>query len=242
MKKTTLFFVFSFLILFSLGTLAMVTYRPTLKKQLSETYTSLLGLTSENDVPEEPVVTREPEEIFVVPELEPFKGRLSKDAYDDHLSAGEIGGVGLIQDEKLLLRYLENESLVEVNAGEGYRVDKLTHSHPYLTPNAKKVLEELGKTFQAQAGGDSFFTVTSGTRTLDQQRKLKRRNRNATSGNSSHSYGVSFDISYIRFNGKKAFNYKAQKQLETVLNYFQETNKIYVIKERKQNCYHVTVR
>jgi hypothetical protein len=77
---------------------------------------------------------------------------------------------------------------------------------------------------------------------MDQQKKLYRRNRNATAGNSSHSYGVSFDISYIRFNGKKAFNYKAQKQLEAVLNYFQEINKIYVIKERKQNCYHITVR
>lgn len=220
----------------------MVTYRPDLKKQLTETYASLLEITSETESPDVSEALYVPEEIFVIPELKPLRGRLQKDAYDDHLLAAETNGVGLITDEDLLLDYVEKEALVEASSGVGYLVDKLTHSHPYLTPEAKKVLEELGKTFQAQAGGESFFTVSSATRTMDQQKKLYRRNRNATTGNSSHSYGVSFDISYIRFNGKKAFNYKTQRQLETVLDYFQKMNKIYVIKERKQNCFHITVR
>jgi hypothetical protein len=30
--------------------------------------------------------------------------------------------------------------------------------------------------------------------------------------------------------------------MEMVLNHFQQTGKIYVIKERRQSCYHVTVR
>lgn len=220
----------------------MVTYRPDLKKQLTKTYASLLEITSETESPDVSEALYVPEEIFVIPELKPLRGRLQKDAYDDHLLAAETNGVGLITDEDLLLDYVEKEALVEASSGVGYLVDKLTHSHPYLTPEAKKVLEELGKTFQAQAGGESFFTVSSATRTMDQQKKLYRRNRNATTGNSSHSYGVSFDISYIRFNGKKAFNYKTQRQLETVLDYFQKMNKIYVIKERKQNCFHITVR
>ena len=242
MKKTTLFFVFSFLSLFSLGTLAMVTYRTDLKKQLTDTYSSLLDIALDTESPDVSEALYVPEEIFIVPELKRFKGRLRKDAYDNHLLAAETKGVGIIEDEKLLFDLVENQTLVEVSSGLGYRVDKLTHSHPFISPEAKKVLEELGKTFQAHAGGASYFTVSSATRTMDQQKKLYRRNRNATSGNSSHSYGVSFDISYIRFNGKKAFNYKAQKQLEAVLNYFQEINKIYVIKERKQNCFHITVR
>jgi hypothetical protein len=242
MKKTTLFLVFSFLSLFSIVSLAMVTYRPDLKKQLTETYSSFLDMASGTEAPDVSDALHMPEEIFIIPELERFRGRLGKDAYDDHLLTAESKGVGLIEDEKLLFDYVGNQTLVEANSGLGYRVDKLTHSHPYMTPEAKKVLEELGKTFQANEGGESYFTVSSVTRTMDQQKKLYRRNRNATSGNSSHSYGVSFDISYIRFNGKKAFNFKAQKQLEAVLNYFQETNKIYVIKERKQNCYHITVR
>ena len=220
----------------------MVTYRTDLKKQLTDTYSSLLDIALDTESPDVSEALYVPEEIFIVPELKRFRGRLRKDAYDNHLFAAETKGVGIIEDEKLLFDLVENQTLVEVSSGLGYRVDKLTHSHPFISPEAKKVLEELGKTFQAHAGGASYFTVSSATRTMDQQKKLYRRNRNATSGNSSHSYGVSFDISYIRFNGKKAFNYKAQKQLEGVLNYFQEINKIYVIKERKQNCFHITVR
>ncbi|WP_416171440.1 DUF5715 family protein [Algoriphagus boritolerans] len=41
---------------------------------------------------------------------------------------------------------------------------------------------------------------------------------------------------------KKGGNRAAQKELETVLNEFQAANKIFFIKERKQSCYHVTVR
>ncbi|MHA7129846.1 DUF5715 family protein [Algoriphagus namhaensis] len=240
--KSSLFLIFSFLVLFSLGTAAMVGLQPEFKTQLSESYHSLIESAFTNEMPDISDALIVPEEIFVVPKLEPFRGRLKKDAYDLHLAAAESSEVGLIQNEEILSDYLANESLVEASSGNGYRVEKLSHSHPFLTPKAKEVLEQLGKTFESQVGEGEFFTVTSGTRTMDQQKKLKRRNRNATSGNSSHSYGVSFDISYIRFNGVKAFDYERQKQLEAVLNYFQETEKIYVIKERKQSCYHVTVR
>jgi hypothetical protein len=240
MKKTTLIVVFSFFSLFSIGTLAMVNYKPELKKQLKESYSSLLEFNKEPVIPEptEPL----PEETFAVTDLKVFKGRLSKDAYEDHLQAAELKGIGLIEDEKRLFQLVEKAELVEASSGVGYQVDDLTHSHPYITKASKKVLEELGKTFQALAGEENFFTVTSVTRTEEQQKKLSRRNRNATAGESSHSFGVSFDISYIRFNGIKGYDQKAIKQLETVLNHFQQTGKIYVIKERKQSCYHITVR
>lgn len=118
----------------------------------------------------------------------------------------------------------------------------LTHSYPYVTPRAKILLEELGLAYQQLSIKPSFFTLSSITRTPEQQASLRKRNRNATSGISSHSYGVSFDISYIRFNGKKGPNRTAQKNLEKVLNDFQDADKIFFIKERKQSCYHITVR
>lgn len=129
-----------------------------------------------------------------------------------------------------------------INRGKGFQVEKLTHSHPFVTPRSKVVLEELGEAFQELSKDESFFTITSVTRTPEQQQKLRKRNRNATAGISSHSYGVSFDISYIRFDGKKGGNRSAQKDLESVLNEFQAANKIFFIKERKQSCYHITVR
>jgi len=95
MKKTTLFFVFSFLTLFSLGTLAMVSYRPTLKKQLSETYVNFLTFSGGNTDLEEVVIIEPipiPEEIFIVPDLKDYKARLRKDHYSNHLSAAEENG------------------------------------------------------------------------------------------------------------------------------------------------------
>ena len=240
MNKTKLVFVFSFITVFSLGALAMVSYQPTIKNRLRETYSQLI-------VDTKPAISFEiPDSLPVPPltivELPVFSGKLSKDAYEDHLTAAAHTGIGLIEDENQLLQLLENQELVEANFGAGYKIDALTHSYPYLTPHSKNVLEEIGATFQAMSGEGDYFTVSSATRTLEQQKNLKKRNRNAADGNSTHSYGVSFDISYIRFNGIKESNQKAQKKLEAVLNHFQKENKIFVIKERRQACYHITVR
>lgn len=218
----------------------MVNYQPALKKQLKETYNSLL----ENPKDTDSTLLAEPvhKEIEAPIELPDFKGRLKKDSYDDHLIAAELSGIGLIQDEKQLFQLISNQVLVEASYGAGYKVDSLTHSVPYITQNSKKVLEDLGRTYEALAGEGNYFTVSSATRTIDQQKNLKKRNRNATAGPSSHSYGVSFDISFIRFNGIRNYDQKAQKNLEAVLKHFQKANKIYVIKERRQACYHITVR
>jgi hypothetical protein len=240
MNKTTTIFIFYFFTLFSLGTLAMVSYQPDLTTRFKETYFSFIA----DSNPSKPTVLTEPiaPAEFDISQLTPFKGRIRKDSYEEHLIAAEKAGVGTIQDESQLFNLVCGSFLVEASEGRGYKVDQLTHSFPYITQDSKKVLEELGAAFQALAGEGNFFTITSATRTEEQQKNLKRRNRNATDGNSSHSYGVSFDISYIRFNGIREWNQQAQKDLETVLNHFQQTGKIFVIKERKQSCYHVTVR
>jgi hypothetical protein len=246
MSKPTRVILLSSLTLISVGTVAMVNYQPGLKERIKETYASLVEeeVHTEEEVPVLPLdlPTATPLELSTAIELPAFSGRLAKDPYENHLNAAEFNGIGLIEDETHLSRLVDNSVLVEVNAGKGYIVDELTHSYPFLTLHSKKVLEELGRTFEALSGEGDYFTVSSVTRTIDQQKSLKKRNRNATDGNSSHSYGVSFDISYIRFNGTKGSNRKAQKDLEAILNHFQKENKIFVIKERRQACYHVTVR
>jgi hypothetical protein len=239
MKKSTLLFVSTFLILFSVYLFAVVYLQPELKNELMEIYSSLFHKESKTQVEETPV---EVEEGFDPKELVSFSGRLKKDTYEEHLTAAGLKGLNLIQNEYELFQRVYAQTLVEANSGKGYRVDSLAYSFPYITPESKKVLEDLGKAYEAISGEGNFFTVSSVTRTEEQQKALKRRNRNATDGNSSHSFGVSFDISYIRFNGVRDWDAKAQKNLETVLNHFQQTGKIYVIKERRQSCYHVTVR
>ncbi len=242
MQKLPLILLVSFFVLFSLGVMAAGKYLPAIKKQLKETYSAI---TTSPDLPQpveelEPipidVATLTPDLSIVVPE------RVITKEYDNHLVAGENNGFGLIESGEHFQKLINSNQLVLINRGTGYQVDKLTHSHPFITPKSKTVLEELGQAFKDLAKKESFFTITSVTRTPEQQQKLRKRNRNATSGISSHSYGVSFDISYVRFDGKKGSNWSAQKDLESVLNDFQAANKIFFIKERKQSCYHITVR
>ncbi|EAZ80161.1 DUF5715 family protein [Algoriphagus machipongonensis] len=240
MKKPPFIQIASFFLLFSAGALATQAYMPELKKQLKDTYTTI-----SNTVIPEKKKTEIPEAIEVeLPELRvvpPIPKEVTKE-YDKHLYAAEHNGFGLIENEEHFNKLIDEEKLVLIKEGTGYEVMKLTHSHPYITPYSKEVLEEIGIAFQTIMESDSYFTLTSVTRTPEQQKSLRRRNSNATNGNSSHSYGASFDISYIRFNGRKSWSRKSQKKLEKVLEEFEKAGKIFFIKERKQRCYHVTVR
>ncbi len=240
MKKPPLIHLVSFFILFSVGALATQAYMPELKEQLKNTYSAL----TKNQEPENKPERRQPIELElpaprVIP---PIPDELITKEYDKHLYAAEYNGFGLIESESHFNKLIEEEKLVLVNKGKGYEVMPLTHSHPYITPYSKVILEELGAAFQALTDDESYFTLTSVTRTPEQQKSLRTRNRNATSGISSHSYGVSFDISYIRLNGKKRFSRSLQKKIESILKEFEKSDKIVFIKERKQSCYHVTVR
>lgn len=238
MKNNPLLYLAAFFLLFTAGTLATQAYMPEWKKQLKNTYSSLIT----NPTPQPDKI--EPLEVDIpAPRvIPPIPEELITKEYDKHLFAAEYNGFGLIEGESHFKELIEDEKLVLVNQGSGYEVMRLSHSHPYITPYSKIILEELGVAFQTLTDNESFFTLTSVTRTPEQQKSLRKRNRNATEGISSHSYGSSFDISYIRFNGKKSFNWKKQKALEKVLDKFQEEGKIFFIKERKQSCFHVTVR
>lgn len=239
MKKLSLILISSFIALFSVAALASDEFFPSIKTHLAKTYSALTS-TSETKKPVEEFVPLTIEVPVPDPKvIAPTREIITE--YDNHLVAGENNGFGLIESEEHFGNLIKEKKLVLVSEGTGYRVDKLTHSYPYVTPKSKVVVDELGQAFETLTKKPTFFTITSVTRTPEQQQNLRKRNRNATSGISSHSYGVSFDISYIRFNGKKGGNRSAQKDLEKVLNEFQAANKIIFIKERKQSCYHVTV-
>lgn len=241
MKKPSFIHFAFFFVLLSAGALATQAYMPELKKQFKETYSSLTEepkteVSRPADI--EPIILDVPPPRVILPVPE----ELITKEYDKHLYAAEQNGFGLIESEEHFNHLIEEKKLELIDKGNGYEVMELTHSHPYITSYSKVILEELGLAFQTLTESESYFMLTSVTRTPDQQSSLRRRNTNATKGISSHSYGASFDISYIRFNGKKNWSRKNQKKLEKVLEEFQDAGKIFFIKERKQSCYHVTVR
>ncbi len=72
-----------------------------------------------------------------------------------------------------------------------------------LTPNAVEVVEYISERFReatAEAGLPPYrLTVSSTFRSPADQKALRRRNTNATSGQSSHEFGTTFDLAYQRY-------------------------------------------
>lgn len=109
-------------------------------------------------------------------------------------------------------------------------------AYPYLTPLAADLLNKIAELYQAELGNSkSRLRVTSCLRTPESVKKLQRRNRNAVE-NSCHLYGTTFDISYSRMEPYE------KKALAKVLSMLRESGYCYVKHERKQPCFHITIR
>ncbi|EJL74794.1 DUF5715 family protein [Chryseobacterium populi] len=162
--------------------------------------------------------------------------------YKPHLDASKSFGVKLLKDTKTVQKYINNGKFHKIKkTGKGYRIQKLDYSRAYMVSKAKITLEKMGARFSKETKGRTF-TVSSMTRTLEDQCRLRRVNSNASLGISSHNYGNSFDISYVRFNNVLKYNPKMEAALEKVLRYYANAGRIYYIKEKQQSCYHITVR
>lgn len=162
--------------------------------------------------------------------------------YKPHLDASKSFGVKLLKDTKTVQKYINSGKFHKIKkAGKGYKVQKLDYSRAYMVSKAKITLEKIGARFSKETKGRTF-TVSSITRTLEDQCRLRRVNSNASLGISSHNYGNSFDISYVRFNNVLKYNPKMEAALEKVLRYYANAGRIYYIKEKQQSCYHITVR
>ncbi len=117
-------------------------------------------------------------------------------------------------------------------------------SRPYLVPQAKCLLEEIGREFDnrcRQRGFKAKFVVTSMLRTEEDNKRLAAFNGNV-SQNSMHRYGTTFDITYKRFwcsNEREAGI--CDEVLAGILTEFRRQGKCWVLRESNQPCYHITV-
>lgn len=139
--------------------------------------------------------------------------------------------------------------VVKVESCRDYFVDTLTHSMPFLVPEAEALLRDIGRAFndslRARGGGDYRLKVTSVLRTPMTIARLRRRNRNAVDS-SAHQYGTTFDISYMKFICDSHRVPRTQADLKgllaEILADFRERGRCYVKHERKQACFHITAR
>lgn len=145
--------------------------------------------------------------------------------------------------------YNTRRPLVKIESGRNYTVDKLTHSMPFLVPEAAALLDEIGRDFKrtlAQRGGDTLnkIIVTSMLRSPYSVKRLRRVNRNAVDS-STHMFATTFDISWSHFDcpdSTRAEDAVALKGiLAEILLQKRNEGKCYVKFERKTPCFHITV-
>ncbi len=181
--------------------------------------------------------------------LSPRVGNLAKmfnDMNDAHIDVA--GRIGISPIRSLRDAWNLHQPLEEVTTCSDFVIDSLTHSFPYLVPDAARLLHDIGRTFrdslQARGGGDYRIIVTSVLRTEESVNRLRRRNINSTE-NSAHLYGTTFDVSYVRFLPADSVGVERREgdlknMLAEVLLDMRENGRCLVKYERKQGCFHIT--
>lgn len=155
-------------------------------------------------------------------------------------------GIAPITDVKSV--YNTRRPLVKIESNEFYLVDSLTHSLPYLVPEAAQLLEDIGRNFidtlHSRGGDGHKIKVTSLLRTPTTVKRLRRVNINA-SDSSTHQFATTFDISWSKFycqDTTKAISSDILKGLlAEVLSDLRKQERCLIKYERKTACFHITV-
>ena len=157
--------------------------------------------------------------------------------------------LGIDPIEDFSLAYFTKRPIVKITSNRFYQVDSLTHSLPYLVPEAATLLTDIGRRFTDSLearGGDSYrIKVTSLLRTPLTVRKLRRVNVNAKD-TSAHQYGTTFDLSWTNFycldENRQINEGDLKNLLAEVLDQLRSEGRCYVKFEKKTSCFHVTAR
>lgn len=178
-----------------------------------------------------------------------FSNRLT-DRIVDYSEQAKRTGIKACRNEKELLKLVSQRKLVSVTPGRSYKIDRLTYSYSYLTPDADELLNEIGRRFRKKTREEGLngtrFIITSMTRTTEKLKGLRRNNNNA-SANSPHLNGNAFDISYQRFSSRKFFLTECDKRffkevLAEVILELRREKKCWATYEKNQSCFHVVAR
>lgn len=176
-------------------------------------------------------------------------GRLAEVFNDsNHRQFAFAKALGIQPIKGLSEAYHTRRPMLKITSTADYTVDSLTHSLPYLVPEASRLLTSIGRNFKdslRRRGADGYrIRVTSLLRTPYSVKRLRRVNINATDS-STHQFGTTFDISYRRFHcldTTRTINEEDLKNLlAEVLYDLRNQGRCLVKFERKTGCFHVTV-
>lgn len=137
--------------------------------------------------------------------------------------------------------------LVYVGSNPYYNMKKLNSSIPYLVPRAAILLQDIARNFmdslQTKGVPINKLLVSSVLRTKEDVEKLRQHNHNATE-NSCHLYGTTFDIAYNKYASvtRPVPNDTLKWVLSEVLNDLRSQGRCFIKHEKRQGCFHITVR
>ena len=176
-------------------------------------------------------------------------GSLSQTFNDsNYLQLESAKNLGIQPVTGLYTAYFTDRPIVKITDTENFKLDSLTHSLPFLVPEAAELLNDIGRTFKdslrARGGDSHLIKVTSLLRTPQTVSRLRRVNINATDS-STHQYATTFDISYVNFYCSDSTRLVNQGDLKNllaeVLLEMKNQGRCMVKYERKTGCFHVTV-
>ncbi|HUS19955.1 MAG TPA: DUF5715 family protein [Terriglobales bacterium] len=143
-----------------------------------------------------------------------------------------------IEDDAQLEDLILKQELVEIPESRSLRIaSNLDSGRRYCRPWTVAFLQDLSADFYQQF--KTPIQVNSAVRTVEQQKKLRRTNRNAApelgETASSHLAGITVDIS------KAGLSRKQRKWLDAYLLELRNRNLIEAAEERRQPVYHIMV-
>lgn len=135
--------------------------------------------------------------------------------------------------------YVEKGVLVPLKNTDGWIVKSMDYGSPFVHSKLYQKLKLIEQRFAEKQQEHNLsgiqFVISSAYRTVDDQERLRKVNKNATV-DSSHSYGASVDISHIR--GKDCE--QATELFQETLNELQKEKQLWLCPE--SITMHVTLR
>ncbi len=192
---------------------------------------------------------------------------LRKNLYPKHIYLAKLMNLNPITEENQE-KYEKNQTLISIDSGNHYFFYNVPKEYRFLHQDFIFILNEIGERLNkkinyTQKNVRVKYSISSALRTLEYQTQLKGKNRNAIE-NSTHSYGISFDIFYDEFwislnvpcnDIDKEICKKVKKtgllvggylrrQLQSILAEtlleLQKEKLLYVILEKNQRVFHIT--
>ncbi|HET6764505.1 MAG TPA: DUF5715 family protein [Longimicrobiaceae bacterium] len=191
--------------------------------------------------------------------------RLRQDVNAEQVATARRLGIPPSTDAEIRRLLASGRLVALADSTEFWVLRDMDHSVPYVTPNARGMLMELGRRFHARLDRLGLpryrMKVTSALRTDETQARLRKINSYAARTVSAHEFGTTVDVSHERFavpadpsplpgaemraemldDAGKAHATVLQAELGRAIAEMRDQGALHVMMENMQPVYHMTV-